>query len=192
MLTQISSVTYGVQISAIFTLMAITTENNLFSTVRTEITAQCAGYDLLRRIRTRNIGPYFVEDEAHNPLTVNQERYKEIIIAPFVRDLKQFCRARSLPLRRQWMQQDGATDHTAGESLASLQQHLGDRLISRGTEFPFPSHSPDLTALDSYIWDMFSDQMTHLEMFSNYGRRYSHVLATTRVHQHVQQSKGPL
>ena len=94
------------------------------------------------------LGPYFVEDDAQNPLTVNQERYREII-APFVRDLKRFCRARNLPLRRQWMQENGATAHTAGEVFACLQQHFGDRLISRGTEFPFPSHSPDLIAPDA-------------------------------------------
>ena len=39
------------------------------------------------------LGPYFVEVDAQNPLTVNQERYREIIIATFVRELKSFCRA---------------------------------------------------------------------------------------------------
>ena len=83
------------------------------------------------------MGPYFVEDKAQNPLTVNQERYRENIIAPFVRDLKSFCRARNLPLRRQWMQQDGDTAHTAGggELLPCLLQADDDRLISHGTEF---------------------------------------------------------
>ena len=59
------------------------------------------------------LGPYFVEDDAQNPLTVNQECYREIIIAPFVRDLKCFCHARNLP-RLQWMRQDGATVHKWG------------------------------------------------------------------------------
>ena len=36
------------------------------------------------------LGPYFVEDDTQNPLTVNQECYREIIIAPFVWDLKSF------------------------------------------------------------------------------------------------------
>ena len=63
----------------------------------------------------------------------------------------------------------------AVESLACLQQHLGDRLISRGTEFPFPSHSPDFTApMPTYgsCWkNPFSDQVANLEMFQNYGRK---------------------
>ena len=72
-------------------------------------------------------------------------------------DLKSFCSARNLPLQRQWLQQGGATAHTAGESLACLQQHFGDRLISRELEFPFPSHSPDLTAPDAHIWGMLKE-----------------------------------
>ena len=31
-------------------------------------------------------GPHFVADDAQNPLTVNHEHYREIIIAPFVRN----------------------------------------------------------------------------------------------------------
>ena len=101
--------------------------------------------------------PYFVEDDAQIPLTVNQERYREIIIAPFV--LETFCRTRNLSLWWQWMQQDGATAHMAGESLACLQQHFGDRLISRGMEFSFLSQPPDLTAPDSYIWGMLKESV---------------------------------
>ena len=70
------------------------------------------------------LGPYFFEDDAQNPLTVNQERYGEIAIAPFVRDLKRFCRARNVPLRREWKQQDGTTAHTAGESMPACNNTL--------------------------------------------------------------------
>ena len=59
----------------------------------------------------------------------------------------------------QWMPQEGATAHTAGESLDCLQQHFGDRLISHGTEFTFPLHSPDLTAPDAYIWGMLKESI---------------------------------
>ena len=136
----------------------------------------------------RILGPYFIEDDAQNPLTVNQERYREIIItAPFVRDLKRFCRARNLQLQRHWMQQDGATAHTVGESLACQQQHFGDRLISHGTEFPFPSHSPDLTAPDA-------ERICFLIRWPTW--KCSQITGEDTVifcvHQHVQQSKGLL
>ena len=45
------------------------------------------------------LGPYFFKVDARNPLTVNQERYREIIIATFVRYLKRSCRARNLELQ---------------------------------------------------------------------------------------------
>ncbi|KAF2904142.1 hypothetical protein ILUMI_02031 [Ignelater luminosus] len=47
------------------------------------------------------IGPYFVEDEDKHLVTINQQRYKENIITPFVRDLRNFCRERNLPVHRQ-------------------------------------------------------------------------------------------
>ena len=57
------------------------------------------------------------------------------------------------------MQQDGATAYMAGESVACLQQHFGDRLISCGMEFHFPTHSPDLSAPDADIWSMLKESV---------------------------------
>ena len=181
---------------AIFSLMATSTDkllifwgsNGLMLSYRNHCTL--SGHGIL--------GPYFVEDVSQNPLKVNHEHYKEIIIAPFVQDLKCFCRARNLPLRRQWMQQDGATAHTAGESLACLQQHFRDRLISHGTEFPSPSHSADLMAPDAYIRSLLKESVFRLDDPPGNVPELREkivifcVLATTCVYQHVQQSKGPL
>ena len=97
------------------------------------------------------IGPYFVEDENEQPVTVNQERYRHNIVTHFVRDLKTFCRARNLRIRKQWFQQDGATSHTAERSINLLREHFGNRLISRRTYFEYPPHSQDLTPSDAYI-----------------------------------------
>lgn len=107
------------------------------------------------------IGPYFVEDE--NPVTVNQERYRENIVTPFVRDLRNFCRARNLQLHQQWFQQDGATSHTSRRSLALLHEHFENRIISRATDFEYPSHSPDLTPPDAYIWGMLKESVFRSE-----------------------------
>ena len=65
------------------------------------------------------LGPYFVEDDAQNQLTVNQEYYREIIIATFVRDLKCFCRAWNLPLRRQRMARWRYSTHGEGVTCLS-------------------------------------------------------------------------
>ena len=105
MWTQISSVTYGFHLNGYinrqttrfleFERPDIVVQKPLLS-ARVTIWCAVSGHGIL--------GPYFVEDDAQNTLTVNQERYREIIIAQFVRYLKRFCRGRNLPLRRQWTQ----------------------------------------------------------------------------------------
>ena len=91
---QISSVTYGFQMKAIFTLMATSTDKQLVFVVQKPLhSAQVTIWCTVSRHRI--LDTYFVEDDAQNPLTVNQEHYREIIIAPFVQDLKHFCHARN-------------------------------------------------------------------------------------------------
>jgi hypothetical protein len=52
------------------------------------------------------LGPYFIEDEEGNALTVTQGHYRDMVIGPFLQDLRRFCRARGLHINRQWYQQD--------------------------------------------------------------------------------------
>ena len=96
------------------------------------------------------------------------------------------------------MLQDGATAHMVGESLACLQQHFGDCLISHGTEFPFPSYSPDLMTPDANIWGMLKESVFRSDdLPGNVPKLWEKIvifcfLATIYVHQQVQQSKGLL
>lgn len=105
------------------------------------------------------IGPYFIEDDDGTPLTVTQERYRNIVVTPFVQDLRRFCRARDLRMEKQWFQQDGATSHTARQSIALLQETFEGRIISRSSNFNYPSHSPDLTPPDAYVWGMLKEKV---------------------------------
>lgn len=77
------------------------------------------------------LSPDFVEDDHENPVTVNQVRYREKIITPFLKDLRRFCHERNLPLCTQWFQQDGATCHKARDSIHAS---FGNRVISRGVD----------------------------------------------------------
>lgn len=99
------------------------------------------------------IGPYFIEENGR-PATVNQERYITQVLTPFVDDLRRFCRSRNLPFGSQFFQQDGATCHTAQATRTFLRETFGNNVISRFTDFSFPSHSPDLTSLDAFVWGM--------------------------------------
>ncbi|KAJ4450971.1 hypothetical protein ANN_02406 [Periplaneta americana] len=84
------------------------------------------------------LGTYFVEDDDGHPLTVNQDRYRYLNITPFLGDLRRLCRARNIAHHTQWFQQDRANCHTARNSLIFLWEHFGERIISRGTDFPYP------------------------------------------------------
>ena len=52
-----------------------------------------------------------------------------------------------------WFQQDGATAHTARESMQLLRQRFNRRIISRFGDVNWPSRSPDLTSPDNLICD---------------------------------------
>ncbi|KAF2884924.1 hypothetical protein ILUMI_21243 [Ignelater luminosus] len=44
-------------------------------------------------------------------------------------------------------------------SLALLREHFENRIISRGTDFEYSSHSPDLTPPDAYVWGMLKESV---------------------------------
>ena len=89
-------------------------------------------------------------DEFGKCVSVNSERYIKIIeeeILPWLpQNIKNLL----------WMMQDGATAHTASESMEFLKRIFGTKIISRfaskfgGVEWP--SHSPDLNPLDYSFW----------------------------------------
>ena len=59
----------------------------------------------------------------------------------------------------QWFQQDGATPHTANETLAWLRQRFKERLISRRCNVEWTPHSPDLNPPDFYLWSFLKDNV---------------------------------
>ncbi|GFW82812.1 CNDH2_C domain-containing protein [Trichonephila clavipes] len=70
------------------------------------------------------------------------ERYYEWedIMMPFIEELEL------------WLQQDGATCHTARATIDLLKDTFGDRLISRFGPVNWPPRSCDLTLLDYFLW----------------------------------------
>ncbi|GFV10737.1 uncharacterized protein TNCV_1755751 [Trichonephila clavipes] len=51
-----------------------------------------------------------------------------------------------------WLQQDGATCHTARATIDLLKDTFGDHLISRFGPVNWPPRSCDLTPLDYFLW----------------------------------------
>jgi len=94
------------------------------------------------------IGPFWFEDDNEWSVTINTERYVQVL-GKFWTALG---RRRGVVRVLQWFQQDGATAHTLNESLAWLQQRFPDRLISRRCDLQWSLHSPDLNPPDFYLW----------------------------------------
>lgn len=107
------------------------------------------------------IGPYFFEDDNGAAVTVNSTRYRETVIERFHGDLFAFCDLNGLDFDAQVFQQDGASCHTGFGNLAYLEYLFPDHLISRKSEFPYPSHSPDLSPLDAFLWGLLKQECFH-------------------------------
>ena len=91
------------------------------------------------------IGPYFFE-ENERAVTVNGARYRNMIEEYFLPRLEE------MNVRNVWFQQDGATAHTARDSMNLLRQHFPDRLISLRGDLQWPARSPYLTPCDFFLW----------------------------------------
>lgn len=97
------------------------------------------------------LGPYFFEKKPNVACSVNSERYREMLlryVEPLLRTDSRYRKFYST----MWWQQDGVSVHTAKETLPLLRRMFTrHRLISRGTAFPWPPRSPDLTAPDFFL-----------------------------------------
>lgn len=97
------------------------------------------------------IGPYFFEDDFGNTVSVTGKRYRSMIenfLHPAVQDKP-----------GTWFQQDGATPHTARDTIQLLRHLFEERIISRGCEINWPSRSPDLTAADFFLWGYLKERV---------------------------------
>jgi hypothetical protein len=129
------------------------------------------------------IGPYFIQDQDGGNITVTGRIsstflvipvlffeqnlsvaspitgavYREQIIQRFEAELQLFCDLKGVDFDQQIFQQDGASAHTSKVNMELLNELFPCRLVSRGSEFPFPSHSPDLTLPDAFIWGIVKE-----------------------------------
>ena len=55
-------------------------------------------------------------------------------------------------LRMAWFMQDGASPHTAHETIAYLRELFNTLLHALGTDHEWSPHSPNLNPLDFWLW----------------------------------------
>ena len=93
--------------------------------------------------------PYFIEDKNENRVTVDTDRYIELMWTKFIPAL---MKKRGVDVNTVIYQQNGASLHSSDRSLEFLCWLFpGDRLISRRTNFPWPPYTPDLTPRDYFL-----------------------------------------
>lgn len=95
----------------------------------------------------RIIGPYFFEDAAGSPLTVNSERYLAMLKKYYIPALRRHREQDQIIF-----QQDGAPPHAANIVVNWLEEMFNDRVISRRCDNFWPPYSPDLNPCDFYLW----------------------------------------
>ena len=95
-------------------------------------------------------GPYFFED------CLDGSGYR-LIFQRFVRDLKANIGQTELDIT--WFQQDGATPHTANESIDLVKSVFGNRTVGRRLAVNWPPRSPDLTPLDFFLWGNLKERV---------------------------------
>ena len=110
------------------------------------------------------IGPYFFEDERGRTVTVNSERYVEMLDNFLLLELQNFRGYN----QRTWFQQDGATSHTSNTSLPRVREIFPQKLISRRGDINWPPRSPDSTPMDFFLWGylkskVYADKPTSLD-----------------------------
>ena len=76
------------------------------------------------------IGPFWFQDSDEVAVTVTAERYRAVLVQFWAA----LGRKRNLQRDKQWFQQDGATAHTANQTLELLNSKFNDRIISRRTK----------------------------------------------------------
>lgn len=76
------------------------------------------------------ISPYFFKNEAGRNVIINGARYRAMMMITDY--LLPEIEARNIG--NIWVQQDGATCHTAHETMALLREHFGEQLISRNQD----------------------------------------------------------
>lgn len=96
----------------------------------------------------RIFGPYFFEDNGGNTVTVTSDRYVDMLNNFFIPLLEEL----EIDTEQLYFQQDGATAHTADQSMTALRNVFENHLISRFGDISWPARSPDLSVCDFFLW----------------------------------------
>ena len=99
------------------------------------------------------IGPYFFEIDIVQAVAVNGHRYHDMLNIFFIPQVE------AMDIVDTHFQQDGATCLTARENMTLLRGPFPGKLISRFGDVEWPARSPNLSALDFYLWGYLKERV---------------------------------
>lgn len=105
-------------------------------------------------------GPYFPPQGAN----VNAANYRELV-QQLVTDMQAMLGIDRF--QNVWLQQDGATPHTALLTRQFLQQLFPNHLVGAHLTLDWPSHSPDLSMCDFFLWGVLKNAIYARAPFAN-------------------------
>jgi hypothetical protein len=99
-------------------------------------------------ISVRYHWPLFFADETGNAVTLTSDWYVHVVNDFLLPDL----RRRDIDLVTFWFQQDGATAHTARQSMNTLRTMFEYHIFSLYCDISWPVRSPNLSVCDFFLW----------------------------------------
>ena len=105
------------------------------------------------------IGPYFFKDAAGATVTVNGDRYLQMLQNFFIPELFNFCAHHDLDPSLMRFMQDGARVHIPNRIIDYLREQFGIKTIGEKLAQHWPARSPDLTPCDFFLWGWLKDKV---------------------------------
>ena len=105
--------------------------------------------------KERLLDSCFFEDNDGNPVTVNSERYIQMLESRFIPAIQR----RNMNIHTVVFQQNEVPPYCSNISLKYQRQHfLGNRLLSRRTDNSRPPYSSDLNPADYFLWGYLKER----------------------------------
>ena len=102
------------------------------------------------------IGPYFFEDAGGLPVTVDGQRYLNMLQTHFLPDFQLL--STNYPMNRYFMQ-DGARAHILRSVITFITSVFGTRTFGEKLNVHWPARSPDGTPCDFFLWGWLKDRL---------------------------------
>ena len=107
----------------------------------------------MRFLGSRDHWALFFLNEAGAAVSVNELRYRTIINEFLWPELE------DIDVDDVYLQQDGVTCHTKGETIGLLREKFSGRVVSQNGNYNWRPRSCDLTPLDFFLWGYVKDKV---------------------------------